>query len=91
MIVPLRIEFIKNSLAEGKPAILSRSVGSKTIKMIYNDDPKSGDLVKTVDVPKEETAIFCLTDTQLEDLARQAVIIEKHYGRPMDYRMGTGW
>ena len=74
----------KKSLALGKPAVLSRSVGSKAIKMIYNDDPALDDLVKTVTVPVEEASVFCLTDAQLEDLARQAVIIEKHYGRAMD-------
>ncbi|MFT5426840.1 MAG: pyruvate,water dikinase [Gammaproteobacteria bacterium] len=74
----------KKSLAANKPAILSRSVGSKAIKMIYNNDPDSDDLVKTVDVSIEESTVFCLTDEQLTDLARQAVIIEKHYGCPMD-------
>ncbi|RKZ68726.1 MAG: phosphoenolpyruvate synthase [Gammaproteobacteria bacterium] len=74
----------KKSLDAGKPSILSRQVGSKAIKMIYCDDPDSGELVKTVDVSEQDAALFCLTDEQLEDLARQAVIIEKHYGRPMD-------
>lgn len=74
----------KKSLAAGKPAVLSRSVGSKAIKMIYNDDPDSDELVATVDVPTEESTVFCLTDEHLTDLARQAVIIEKHYGCPMD-------
>ena len=74
----------KKSLAAGKPAVLSRSVGSKAIKMIYNDDPDSDELVATVDVPTEESAVFCLTDEHLTDLARQAVIIEKHYDCPMD-------
>ena len=74
----------KKSLAAHKPAVLSRSVGNKAIKMIYNDDPDSGELVKIVDVPAEESTVFCLTDKQLTELARQAVIIEKHYGCPMD-------
>ncbi len=74
----------KKSLAAEKPAVISRSIGSKAIKMIYNDDPQSDDLVTIVDVPKDESTVFCLTDEQLEELARQAVIIEKHYGRPMD-------
>ncbi len=74
----------KTSLAQNKPSVLSRSVGSKAIKMIYNDDPDSGDLVKTVKVSAKESTAFCLNDEQLEELARQAVIIEKHYGRPMD-------
>ena len=74
----------KKSLAADKLAVLSRSVGSKAIKMIYNDDPDSSELVKTVDVTTEDSTVFCLTDEQLTDLARQAVIIEKHYGCPMD-------
>lgn len=74
----------KNSLARGKPAVLSRSIGSKAIKMIYNDDPASDDLVKTVNVRAEESSVFCLNDVQLEELARQAVIVEQHYERPMD-------
>ncbi|MGB1801021.1 MAG: phosphoenolpyruvate synthase [Gammaproteobacteria bacterium] len=73
----------KQSLEQGKPAVLSRNVGSKAIKMIYSDDD-SDELVKVVDVPEDESSMFCLTDEQLEELARQAVIIEKHYGRPMD-------
>ena len=52
--------------------------------MIYNDDPKSDDLVKTIDVAKEQANKFCLSDEYIEDLARQAIIIEQHYGRPMD-------
>lgn len=74
----------KKSLAQGKPAVLSRSIGSKAIKMIYNDDPESDDLVKTVNVRAEESSVYCLTDAQLEELARQAVIVEQHYERPMD-------
>jgi pyruvate,water dikinase len=74
----------KKSLAFGKSAVLSRSVGSKAIKMIYNTDSDSDDLVKTVKVSAEESSMFCLSDEQLEDLARQAVIVEQHYGCPMD-------
>ena len=74
----------KKSLTEGKSAVLSRSVGSKAIKMIYCDDPDSDKSVKTVDVSADESTAFCLTDEQLEELAKQAVVIEIHYGRPMD-------
>ncbi len=74
----------KKSLAEGKPSVLSRSVGSKAIKMIYNDDPDRDELVKIVNVSAKESSLFCLNDEQLEELARQAVIIEKHYDRAMD-------
>lgn len=74
----------KKALNDGKPAVLSRNLGSKAIQMIYNDDPKSDDLVKTIDVAKEQANKFCLSDEYIEDLARQAIIIEQHYGRPMD-------
>lgn len=73
----------KPALAANKPAVLSRSLGSKLIQMVYNDDVEA-ELVKTIDVDAELSAKFCLNDEQLEELARQAVIIEKHYGRPMD-------
>ena len=73
----------KNSLQAGKAAILSRKLGSKSIKMIY-DESDGSHLVKTVDVPREATCKFCLNDVQLEELARQAIIIEQHYGCPMD-------
>ena len=74
----------KPALAAGKHAILSRKLGSKAIKMIYGDSSAHGKTTKTVDVAEAERQRFCLTDEQLLDLARQAVIIEKHYGRPMD-------
>ena len=74
----------KNALANGKSAVLSRNLGSKSIMMIYDDNSESEKAVKTVDVPQEQASKFCLSDDQLEDLARQAVIIEKHYGCPMD-------
>lgn len=74
----------KKSLAEGRPAVLSRNLGGKTIKLIHNDDPDAAEPVKTAPVEKEDSARFCLTDQQLEALARQAVIIEKHYACPMD-------
>ena len=74
----------KKALSSGRPAILSRSLGSKAVKMIYNDDPDPDDLVKNIDVPTDEASVFCLSDAQLEDLARQAMIIESHYKRPMD-------
>ncbi len=74
----------KPALAAGRHAILSRKLGSKAIKMIYGDSEAHGKTTKTVDVAEADRQRFCLTDEQLLDLARQAVIIEKHYGRPMD-------
>ena len=73
----------KPMLEQGKQAVIQRSLGSKAIKMIYAADGGDGP-VKVVDVPEAERQRFCLTDAELIDLAQQAVIIEKHYGRPMD-------
>jgi pyruvate,water dikinase len=74
----------KRALTEGKPAILRRSFGSRTIKMIYGDSNDHGQTTRNVDVSPDEASRFCVTDTQVEELARQALIIEKHYQRPMD-------
>lgn len=70
----------KEGLKSGKDAVLRRNRGSKAIKMVYGD---SGG-VETVDVRHKDQMRFCLNDAELESLARQAVIIEEHYGRPMD-------
>ncbi|WP_085577605.1 MULTISPECIES: phosphoenolpyruvate synthase [unclassified Pseudomonas] len=74
----------KGTLSAGRPAILRRNLGSKAIKMIYGDEAKAGRSVKTVDVDKADRARFCLTDAEVSELAKQAMIIEKHYGCPMD-------
>lgn len=72
----------KPALASGHQAVLRRNRGSKAIKMIYAAGEEAG--VITVDVPVPEQRRFSLDDRELELLARQAVVIEKHYGRPMD-------
>jgi len=72
----------KPTLAAGRPAILRRNVGCKAIQMIYN--PGGENPVKTIDVPEEKRGVFSISDEEIEELARQTVIIEKHYGRPMD-------
>ncbi|PMV21683.1 MULTISPECIES: phosphoenolpyruvate synthase [unclassified Pseudomonas] len=74
----------KGTLEVGRPAILRRNLGSKAIKMIYGDEAKAGRSVKTVEVDKAERARFCLTDAEVSELAKQAMIIEKHYKCPMD-------
>ncbi|MFA5530940.1 MAG: phosphoenolpyruvate synthase, partial [Thiohalomonadaceae bacterium] len=74
----------KSNITAGRPAILRRHLGEKAIKMIYSDDKAHGRTTQTVDVAEAERMRFCITDAQVEDLARQALIIEKHYGRPMD-------
>jgi pyruvate,water dikinase len=74
----------KPTLDAGRPAVLRRTRGSKLIKMVYADSSQPGRSVETVDVDPEERRQFCVTDEEVESLARQALIIEKHYGRPMD-------
>jgi pyruvate,water dikinase len=66
----------------GRDAILRRKLGSKTIKMIYSDS--AAERVRTVDVPEGDRSRFSLTDADVHELARQALAIEQHYGRPMD-------
>lgn len=72
----------KPTLAAGRSCILRRNLGSKAIKMIYAKDGSK--LVSTVEVDKEERSRFCITDEEIESLARQCVIIENHYGHPVD-------
>ena len=74
----------KNTLEAGRPAILRRNLGSKAIKMIYGEEAKAGKSVKTIDVDLADRARFCLSDEEVSNLARQAMIIEKHYQCPMD-------
>ncbi|MFD2189823.1 phosphoenolpyruvate synthase [Pistricoccus aurantiacus] len=74
----------KTTLAAGRPAVLRRNLGSKLIKMIYTEDASAGKSVATVDVPLADRGRFCISDDDVMNLARQAVIIEQHYQRPMD-------
>ena len=74
----------KPTVAAGRPAVLRRNLGGKAIKMIYADSGSANRSVLTVDVPEAERARFSITDAEVEALARQALIIERHYGRPMD-------
>lgn len=72
----------KKTLATDRLAIINRKLGSKAIKMIYSD--KLGETTKIVSVEPAQQQQFCLSDDQLHELAHRAVIIEKHYRRPMD-------
>lgn len=74
----------KPTLNEGKPAVLRRNLGSKAVKMVYADSNVAGKSVETVDVEKEERQHFAITDEEVQDLARQCLIIEKHYDHPVD-------
>ena len=73
----------KSTLRSGKPAILSRSLGSKSIKMVYAED-NSNSPVATTEVDTEDRLRFSLSDSQIEELAHYAMKIESHYGRAMD-------
>ncbi|OUS23561.1 phosphoenolpyruvate synthase [Thalassotalea sp. 42_200_T64] len=74
----------KPTLAAGKPSVLRRNIGSKAIKMIYADNPEHGKQVDIVDIEESVSNTFSINDAEVEELAKQAVIIEQHYGRPMD-------
>jgi pyruvate,water dikinase len=73
----------KPALEAGNRAILRRTLDAKALKMIYAES-KSSERVRTVAVPEPDRARFSLTDEEVLALARQALVIEKHYGRPMD-------
>ncbi|PKE30239.1 phosphoenolpyruvate synthase [Rahnella sp. AA] len=74
----------KPTLAKNKPAIVRRTMGSKKIRMVYAPSQEHGKQVQIEDVPAELSTRFSLTDDEVQALARQALLIEKHYGRPMD-------
>jgi pyruvate,water dikinase len=73
----------KPTLAAGRPAVLRRNVGGKALRMVYGE-PGSGQKVLTVDVEEADRHRFSITDDEVMELAKQAVLIEQHYGRPMD-------
>jgi pyruvate,water dikinase len=81
----------KPMLAAGKRSVIRRNLGSKLIEMVFTsaqEKAASGKLVKTTDVPTELRNRYSLTDDDVEQLARYAVVIEQHYGRPMDIEWG---
>jgi len=78
----------KTALAASRPAILRRNLGSKALRMVFTDSRAAGRSVQTLDVPEAEQRRFSITDTEVEELARYAMTIEKHYGRPMDVEWG---
>src|SRR5687767_13434991 len=78
----------KPMLEKGRPAIVRRALGSKLQKMVFAKDPSTGKSTRVVDVAEAERHRFSLTDPQVLELARYAVAIERHYGRPMDIEWG---
>ena len=81
----------KPMIRANKRAIIRRNLGSKLIQMTFSsadEKQKTGDLVKTIDVPVELRNRFSLIDADVEQLAKYALIIEQHYARPMDIEWG---
>lgn len=81
----------KPMLKAGKRATIRRNLGSKLIQMVFStaeEKAAGGKLVKTIDVPTEQRNRYSLTDADVEQLARYALVIEEHYGRPMDIEWG---
>ena len=72
----------KPTLRQGKPAILRRALGSKALRMVYSDTP--GERVRTEDTPADLRGKFSISDADVQELSKQALVIEQHYGRPMD-------
>ncbi len=78
----------KPALRAGRPAILNRGLGSKATKMVYTDDSSVGRSTEFVPVDEAERARLSLTDEDVTELARHALTLEEHYGRPMDIEWG---
>ena len=81
----------KPMLKAGKKSVIRRNLGSKLIQMVFatpDEKAQTGKLIKTIDVPTEQRNRYSLTDADVELLAHYAVVIEQHYGRPMDIEWG---
>jgi pyruvate,water dikinase len=78
----------KPLLAQGKPAIVRRTMGSKLIKMVFSDATQAGKSTHTVDVDPADSDRYSLTDADILELAGYAMTIEAHYGCPMDIEWG---
>ena len=78
----------KPTLRAGRPAILRKTMGSKLIKMVFTDAAQAGKSVQTVDVEVAERKKFSISEAEVTELAGYALIIEEHYGRPMDIEWG---
>lgn len=78
----------KPMLELGKSPVIRRNIGSKLLKMEFTGEAKAGRSVRTVDVPIELRNRYSLTDAEVVELAKYAVIIENHYQRPMDIEWG---
>ncbi|MCE1249625.1 MAG: phosphoenolpyruvate synthase [Comamonadaceae bacterium] len=81
----------KPMLRAGKQAVIRRNLGSKLIQMVFasaEEKAATGKLVKTIDVAAEQRNRYSLSDAEVQQLAHYALVIEQHYGRPMDIEWG---
>ena len=84
----------KPMLKAGKQAVIRRNLGSKLVQMVFTTPEEKaegalkGKLIKTTDVPAEQRNRYSLTDADVQQLANYALVIEQHYGRPMDIEWG---
>ncbi|MFF1830803.1 phosphoenolpyruvate synthase [Paenarthrobacter sp. NPDC058040] len=78
----------KPALAAGRPAVLKRGLGEKAIQMVYTESREVGRTVDFIPVAPDQRKRFSLSDSEVEELARHALAIEAHYGRPMDIEWG---
>jgi pyruvate,water dikinase len=74
----------KPTVTAGRPAVVRRTLGSKLVQMVYSSEQGHGKQVRIEDIAPAKSRQFSLTDAEVEELARQAITIEKHYGRAMD-------
>lgn len=74
----------KPTLEAGRPAVVRRTLGSKRVQMVYSGSAEHGKQVEVCDVDTARAQTYSLSDAEVEQLARQALVIERHYGRPMD-------
>ena len=88
MVNPDEFYVYKPALTNNKIAIIRKNLGSKLIKMEFTDNNTAGKSVKTVNVNDEIRKQFSISDDQIHELAKFAIIIEKHYQRPMDIEWG---
>ncbi|RTZ63445.1 MAG: phosphoenolpyruvate synthase [Aquificaceae bacterium] len=81
---PDEFNVYKPNIEAGRPAVIKRHLGEKAIEMVYSDAAGHDKSCIVRDVEEARRNKFCINDAQLEELAKQAMTIEKHYGRPMD-------
>jgi len=85
---PDELYLYKPNLAAGRPAILRKTLGAKALRMVFGSGGQAGHSTTTVDVDEADRRRFSISDAEAHELARHAVTIEKHYGRPMDIEWG---